>query len=256
MSKKVILVTGGQRSGKSGYAQRLALSLSPNPVYLATSRIWDEEFLQFTGEELTAMPEPFFAALFTLSSHHPFVVPEKYAATLPEGYTRIHKGVAYDDRAFRLFFQRFGGEEWFRRTIFVFVADHVSSEKFAEETRSYPGNMHVIGFIYTPDGALRGEVGEITQQLDIMPTLLGLTGNRKPYFAFGRDVLNEPQRQQWSVSWDGAFQAVTNDGTIRFDDAQDKPEASGAGDSLLQDFRALVQQYYSHAEKKSYIVHD
>jgi len=77
---------------------------------------------------------------------------------LPEGYTRIHKGVAYDDRAFRLFFQRFGGEEWFRRTIFVFVADHVSSEKFAEETRSYPGNMHIIGFIYTPDGALRGEV--------------------------------------------------------------------------------------------------
>ena len=165
--------------------------------------IWDEEFLQFTGEELTAMPEPFFAALFTLSSHHPFVVPEKYAATLPEGYTRIHKGVAYDDRAFRLFFQRFGGEEWFRRTIFVFVADHVSSEKFAEETRSYPGNMHIIGFIYTPDGALRGEVGEITQQLDIMPTLLGLTGNREPYFAFGRDVLNEPQRPRWSVSYDG-----------------------------------------------------
>ena len=79
--------------------------------------IWDEEFLQFTGEELTAMPEPFFAALFTLSSHHPFVVPEKYAATLPEGYTRIHKGVAYDDRAFRLFFQRFGGEEWVRRDL-------------------------------------------------------------------------------------------------------------------------------------------
>lgn len=44
MNKKIVLITGGQRSGKSGYAQRLALSLSPNPVYLATSRIWDEEF--------------------------------------------------------------------------------------------------------------------------------------------------------------------------------------------------------------------
>ncbi|MBD8346827.1 MULTISPECIES: bifunctional adenosylcobinamide kinase/adenosylcobinamide-phosphate guanylyltransferase [unclassified Dysgonomonas] len=43
MSKKIILITGGQRSGKSGYAQQLALSLSDNPVYLATSRIWDEE---------------------------------------------------------------------------------------------------------------------------------------------------------------------------------------------------------------------
>lgn len=41
--KKIILVTGGQRSGKSNFAQNLALSLSDNPVYLATSRVWDEE---------------------------------------------------------------------------------------------------------------------------------------------------------------------------------------------------------------------
>lgn len=44
--KKIILVTGGQRSGKSSYAQNLALSLTPNPVYLATSAVWDEEHRQ------------------------------------------------------------------------------------------------------------------------------------------------------------------------------------------------------------------
>ncbi|MDT3367485.1 bifunctional adenosylcobinamide kinase/adenosylcobinamide-phosphate guanylyltransferase [Macellibacteroides fermentans] len=44
MNKNVIVITGGQRSGKSSYAQKLALSLSSNPVYLATSRIWDEEY--------------------------------------------------------------------------------------------------------------------------------------------------------------------------------------------------------------------
>ncbi|MBS2210903.1 bifunctional adenosylcobinamide kinase/adenosylcobinamide-phosphate guanylyltransferase [Carboxylicivirga mesophila] len=43
---KITLITGGQRSGKSNYAQQLALQLSPNPVYLATSRIWDEEHRQ------------------------------------------------------------------------------------------------------------------------------------------------------------------------------------------------------------------
>lgn len=41
--KKIILITGGQRSGKSQYAQEMALSLSTHPVYLATSRVWDEE---------------------------------------------------------------------------------------------------------------------------------------------------------------------------------------------------------------------
>lgn len=42
--KRIILITGGARSGKSGYAEKLALSLSDAPVYLATARIWDEEF--------------------------------------------------------------------------------------------------------------------------------------------------------------------------------------------------------------------
>lgn len=46
LMKKIILITGGQRSGKSSFAEKLALSLSPNPIYIATAHIWDEEFRQ------------------------------------------------------------------------------------------------------------------------------------------------------------------------------------------------------------------
>lgn len=44
--KWIILVTGGQRSGKSTYAEKLALDMAAGEqaVYMATSRIWDEEF--------------------------------------------------------------------------------------------------------------------------------------------------------------------------------------------------------------------
>ena len=42
----IIMITGGQRSGKSDYAEQLALRLSPNPVYMATAHVWDEEFRQ------------------------------------------------------------------------------------------------------------------------------------------------------------------------------------------------------------------
>jgi adenosylcobinamide kinase/adenosylcobinamide-phosphate guanylyltransferase len=42
--KKIILITGGQRSGKSEKAEALALSMSTNPVYLATAHVWDDEF--------------------------------------------------------------------------------------------------------------------------------------------------------------------------------------------------------------------
>lgn len=44
--KQIILVTGGARSGKSSYAEELALKLSEHPIYMATARIWDEEFRQ------------------------------------------------------------------------------------------------------------------------------------------------------------------------------------------------------------------
>jgi adenosylcobinamide kinase/adenosylcobinamide-phosphate guanylyltransferase len=42
--KKIILITGGTRSGKSQYAEQLALSLTKNPVYVATAHIWDDDF--------------------------------------------------------------------------------------------------------------------------------------------------------------------------------------------------------------------
>lgn len=46
MARRIILITGGARSGKSSYAEQRALELAQHPVYMATARIWDEEFAQ------------------------------------------------------------------------------------------------------------------------------------------------------------------------------------------------------------------
>lgn len=41
---QITFITGGARSGKSRFAQQMAETQSPNPVYLATARVWDEDF--------------------------------------------------------------------------------------------------------------------------------------------------------------------------------------------------------------------
>ncbi len=41
---KITFITGGQRSGKSSFAQRLAEEKSNVPIYLATAHIWDDDF--------------------------------------------------------------------------------------------------------------------------------------------------------------------------------------------------------------------
>ena len=46
LEKRIVLITGGQRSGKSAFAENMALSLSSQPVYMTTSRIWDDDFAQ------------------------------------------------------------------------------------------------------------------------------------------------------------------------------------------------------------------
>jgi len=68
---RIILITGGQRSGKSVYAEQLALQLSPSPVYLATAQVWDDEFRERVrrhqerrGPQWTNIEEP-----MKLSSH-------------------------------------------------------------------------------------------------------------------------------------------------------------------------------------------
>ena len=72
--KKIILITGGQRSGKSNKAEELALSLSSNPIYVATAHIWDDEFRERVrkhqerrGPQWTNIEEEFYLSRHDLS---------------------------------------------------------------------------------------------------------------------------------------------------------------------------------------------
>ena len=210
--------------------------------------IWDHRFLDFFGEELSAFREPFCASIFTLTSHHPFVVPEELKEQLPVGYTPIHRCAAYEDWAYRQFFEKYADEPWFKNTLFVFVADHVSSEKWSPEAHSFPGTHHIFGFLYAPESNLQGEILEPVQQIDLMPTILGLVGNQEPYFAFGRDLFLEPERPHWSVSYSNGYQLVGEEGARRFAQGEipDDPQA--------QQLKALIQQYYTHIAAQNYLV--
>ena len=231
--------------------------------------IWDEPFLQYMSRTLSETPEPFFASAFTLTSHHPFVVPERYADTLPKGKTKVHQGVAYTDMALKKFMETSSKEPWFRRTIFVFVADHVSSETFAPKPLTPTGNTRIVCLIYTPDGSVRGRHEGVVQQIDLMPTLLGLLGYDKPYFAFGRDVLHETGRTAMATNSAGdIYQGITDSLVLFFDgerttsaylrnDTLQRQDVSDRRTPLLEEaerqLKARLQQYYEHVERRDYL---
>lgn len=152
--------------------------------------VWDEPFFQFFGEKLSSFNKPFLASVFSVSSHHPFKVPEKYKDKFEKGTAPIIEVVGYTDYALRKFFDRIAGEPWFMNTIFVITADH-TNESIHREFQNNFGSFSVPIIFYRPGSDMTGMKNRIAQQIDIMPTLLHYLNYDGEFIAFGNDLLND-----------------------------------------------------------------
>ena len=179
--------------------------------------IWDEPFLQYYAAKMSEMKEPFMTAVFTASSHHPYVVPDKYKDVYPEEGIIIHKCIRYTDMAIGKFFERVSREPWFKNTIFVLTSDHTNLSDHAFYQTDLGGFCSPI-VIYDPSAGVGEMQDKIAQQIDILPTVMGMLHYPKPYFAFGIDLLNTPKEDTWAVNYlNGIYQYVKNGHVLQFD---------------------------------------
>ena len=89
-----------------------------------------------------------------------------------------------------------------------------------------------------------GEVQDkIAQQIDILPTVLGMLGYGKPYFGFGIDVLNTPKEQTWAVNYlNGIYQYVRYGYVLQFDGVKTKAVYSLDDRLMVQNLIGKVEQ--------------
>ena len=234
--------------------------------------VWDEPYLQHVVRMVNGFKQPFVASVFTASSHHPFKVPEQYAATFKdEGGQPIHKCVRYTDMALRKFFEAASKQPWYKNTVFVLVADHTN-----QNTHPYyktdQGLYSIPIIFYTPDGSLETGMkqGVIAQQIDVLPTLMGILGYDKPYIAFGCDLLHTPAAHTWAFNYNnGVYQYFTGDFLLQFDGQKPKALYRFKTDSLLKqnlagklpnqsqlenELKSLIQQYMHRMTTNSLVL--
>ena len=189
--------------------------------------IWDEYFLPFAANTIGTFKEPFCASIFTLSSHHPFKLPKEYEGAFPQGETDLQRVTPYTDMSLRKFFEQARKSDWYKNTIFVITPDHSTLTGHAPKYKTPIWSTSIPIIFYAPGFIKPGRYNAPVQQLDIMPTLLGLLNYNKPYFAFGRDLNRDSTLQPF----------VINYGTNQFQLIQ--------GDTLLvRDNKSLVAAYY------------
>lgn len=151
--------------------------------------IWDEPFMQYFNKTLSQKKAPFMATLFSVSSHEPYVIPEKYEGKFPKGDNPIHQCIGYTDYSLKQFFKAAKKEAWYQNTIFVLVADHDNLIYYPEYGKDQ--NFHTVPILFfTPNGKYKGVNKEWAQQIDIYPTLLDMMGYDKPFRSWGRSLIS------------------------------------------------------------------
>jgi phosphoglycerol transferase MdoB-like AlkP superfamily enzyme len=152
--------------------------------------VWDEPFFNFFAGKLNTFKEPFLASIFSISSHHPFKVPEKYKDKFKRGPAPIVEVVGYTDFALREFFNEVSSAPWFKNTLFVITADH-TNESIHKEFQNNFGSYSIPVIFYKPGSDLKGMKNRIAQQIDIMPTVLSYLNYDEDYIAFGNNLLDD-----------------------------------------------------------------
>ena len=223
--------------------------------------VWDDPFLQFMARRLSTLKEPFMAGAFTASSHHPFKVPEALTHKYPEeGDQPIHKCVRYTDDALRHFFHTVSREPWYEHTLFVIVADHTNLTSH-DVYKTDLGLYSIPIIFFAPDGSLPVGVRDdvIAQQADVMPTVMSLVGCRRPYVAFGEDLMQATPATSWAMNYNnGIYQYLRGDWMMQHDGERVKAmyrfkedpllQHNLAGKSEVQDtmelqLKSIIQQY-------------
>ena len=195
--------------------------------------IWDEEFLQYTANTINTKQQPFFATLFTLTSHHPYNVPDKYKTKFKSGALEIEKAISYTDYALRRFFETAKKMPWYNNTLFVLSADHtgVSEDRYFNNRI---GNYSIPIIYFMQNSNLKRFDSTTTQHIDIMPSVLDYINYPSPYFAFGTSVFDSTADHFALNINNDVYQYIQNKYTLQFDGEKSIELCNYMNDSLLK----------------------
>jgi len=151
--------------------------------------IWDRYTLQRMSKEMDTLREPYHMGMFTLSSHHPFLLPPEFKPPFPKTVNRydLYNSFANLDVEFRKFFAYESKQPRFNHTIYVIIGDHTS---MIEPEEGVNKRFRIGCMIYAP-GRLAPAVNyEPASQLDIEPTLIHLCGLKVRHASFGHSLFD------------------------------------------------------------------
>ncbi len=229
-----------ERSGFDGYFGRNEYNNDAD--FDGNWGIFDEPFLKWSASKMSELQTPFYSEIFTISSHHPFTVPKQYIGKFPKGVIPMLEVVAYADYALQQFFEEAKKQPWYNNTLFIITADHPGPplpehEFYQEQVGSHATWM----LLFKENGQFKGTSDMVTQQTDIMPTVLDYAGYEGKFMAFGNSIFDTTAERYIYNYHSSEYMILDNDFVLQFNGGKAIGLYQYKSDSSLTD--NLIHEY-------------
>ena len=206
--------------------------------------VHDEFVLNRFQSDLQTEKQPFFATLFTLSSHEPYDVPLHHFKEKDET-SEFKNSIFYTDSIIGAFINKAKTSSWWYNTLIIFVADH-GHPLPGHDANDAPSKFH-IPLIFS-GGALKmkGTINTIGSQTDIATTLLHQLNYSTKQFKWGKDLLDSSAKPFAFYSFNNGFGFVTPKGTETIDNVSGKTifKSPGYDSADIKFGKAYMQDSY------------
>jgi phosphoglycerol transferase MdoB-like AlkP superfamily enzyme len=219
--------------------------------------VHDQHTLQRQIENMRNAKTPFFSALFTLSSHEPFVVPMETPFKGQDLPDKFRGAVYYSDFSLGQYFEKVRKEPWYKDTVFILVADHghrLPKEKLDGTPERYHIPLLILGEPLREE--LRGKKDpRIGSQVDIVATLLAELGLSATAFPWSKDLLSYPGSSFAYYAFDEGFGLIEENRSVVYHDLTGRwvvtdrsgvsmARAGGDANEAVKPGQAMMQTIY------------
>ena len=177
--------------------------------------------------------------MFTVTSHHPFPIPDKHKGEFKEGCHPILKCVEYTDYALRQFFNEAKKQAWYENTLFVILGDH-SGQGLTLEYNDYDGWYRIPMIVFDPQCAVGRHESRIVQQTDLYPTIVDMLGTGDTIVCFGTSAVSRP-KEGWQVYYGNGWHCLVSGPGHDITVIMGNHEGGSAENIKL--LKAIIQQY-------------
>lgn len=201
---------------------------------------WDYDALQFFNGKLSQGKQPFFAFMFTGTTHEPFPKIGEQFELYPHSNQGEHaflNTLKYSDWALEQFMTAASQQPWYNNTIFIFSADHTLN---AESDEKLPQRFHIPLVIFTPDGSLPAKRHHnLASQYDLFPSIMDLLGFNQPIYTFGKSLFADEQSEMVMLNQGDMVGMVTEKSWAGFTPESVQEQAENFGEKEQQQLHQL-----------------